>query len=112
LKGDEAEDGGRDGSSGSGSDSDAGGSDMEGADRSEGKGSRGSNQGGDRGGRTRSMSLQEASSRGIRPGGGGVIGGFEGIAWWAAPSMSVIVFDQDEGLPSPLIPKPYLTPEP
>jgi hypothetical protein len=26
------------------------------------------------------------------------IGGFEGIAWWAAPSMSVVLFDQDEGI--------------
>lgn len=46
------------------------------------------------------MTLGEASSRGIRPGGGGSIGGFEGIAWWAAPSMSVIIFDQDEGVVS------------
>ena len=31
-------------------------------------------------------------------GGGGVGQEFEGIAWWAAPSMNVMVFDRDEGI--------------
>ena len=48
------------------------------------------------------MSLAQASARGIKPGMGGgrrtEISGFEGIAWWAAPKLSVTVLDHDEGL--------------
>ena len=48
------------------------------------------------------MSLAQASARGIKPGMGGgrrtEISGFEGIAWWAAPKLSITVLDHDEGL--------------
>ena len=47
------------------------------------------------------MTLGQASARGIRPGGrrrGGSVHGFEGVAWWAAPALSIVLMDQDEGL--------------
>ena len=39
---------------------------------------------------------QKSTFRGL--GGGGLGQEFDGIAWWAAPSMNVMVFDRDEGI--------------
>ena len=46
------------------------------------------------------MSMRQASASGVRPGGGGGggIAGFDGVAWWAAPAVSVVVFDEDVGV--------------
>ena len=44
--------------------------------------------------RRRHMSMAQANARGIHPGANRLPqGGFEGIAWWAVPKMTVIVFD-------------------
>jgi hypothetical protein len=42
------------------------------------------------------MTLGQAGALGIGPGQRGHIGGFEGIAWWAAPAMTIVVLDEDE----------------
>ena len=47
------------------------------------------------------MTLDQASARGIKPGrrrGAGSVQGFEGVAWWAAPALSIVLMDKDEGL--------------
>ena len=48
------------------------------------------------------MSLGQAAARGVRPGGVGVgagaIAGFDGVAWWAAPALSVVVLDEGTAL--------------
>lgn len=45
------------------------------------------------------MSMAQANARGIHPGANRLPQvGFEGIAWWAVPKMTVIVFDHDEGM--------------
>ena len=64
---------------------------------SEGSGSEGSESDVENGG---GMSMQQASASGVRPGGGrgGGIVGFDGVAWWAAPAVSVVVLDEDVGV--------------
>ena len=45
------------------------------------------------------MSMNQAAARGVRLGGvGGGIAGFDGVAWWAAPAVSIIVLDEDIGM--------------
>ena len=48
------------------------------------------------------IDLGQAGARGVRPGGVGVgagaIAGFDGVAWWAAPALSVVVLDEGTAL--------------
>ena len=63
---------------------------------SEGSGSEGTESDVENGG---GMSMRQASAFGVRPGGGGGgVVGFDGVAWWAAPAVSVVVLDEDVGV--------------
>ena len=74
---------------------DGDGDDEEEDENSEGSGSEGTESDVENGG---GMSMRQASASGVRPGGGGGgVVGFDGVAWWAAPAVSVVVLDEDVG---------------
>jgi len=75
---------------------DGDGDDEEEDEGSEGSGSEGTESDVENGG---GMSMRQASASGVRPGGGGGgVVGFDGVAWWAAPAVSVVVLDEDVGV--------------